>query len=59
MATSDFFAEFLCITISLTFVYGFPNKRWLRAIDVTLEKKKGVRKIYLLRIIGLLEADLS
>jgi len=59
MATSDYCAEFLCIMISLPFVYGFPNDRWLREIDVMLEKKKGVRKIHLLRIIGLLEADFN
>ena len=43
--------------ISLPFVYGFLNKQWLRKIDVMLEKKKGVRNIHLLLIIGLLEAD--
>ena len=59
MAASDYCAEFLCIMISLPFVYGFPNDRWLREIDVMLEKKKGVRKIHLLRIIGLLEADFN
>ena len=59
MAARDYCAEFLCIMISLPFVYGFPNERWLREIDVMLEKKKGVRKIHLLRIIGLLEADFN
>ena len=59
MAESDYCVEFLYITISLSFVYGFTNERWLREIDVMLEKKKGVRKIHLLRIIGLLEADFN
>ena len=59
MAARDYCAEFLCIMISLPFVYGFSNDRWLREIDVMLEKKKGVRKIHLLRIIGLLEADFN
>ena len=59
MAESDELSEFLCIMISLPFVYGFACKRWLRAIDVMLEKKKGVRKIHMLRIIGLLEADFN
>ena len=48
MAESDYCAEFLCIMISLPFVYGFTNDRWLREIDVMLGKKKGVRKIHLL-----------
>ena len=59
MAESDELAEFLCIMISLPFVYGFACRRWLRAIDVMLEKKKGVRKIHMLRIIVLLEADFN
>ena len=40
-------------------MFGFANNRWLREVDVMLEKKKGVRKIHLLRIIGLLEADFN
>ena len=56
MAASDFCVEFLCIISSLPFMYGFTNDQWLREIDVMLEKKKGARKIDLLRIIGLLEA---
>ena len=59
MAANDYCAEFLCIMISLPFTYGFVNNRWCREIDVMLEKKKGVRKIHLLRIIGLLEADFN
>ena len=45
--------------ISLPFVYGFTNDRWLQEIDMMLGKKKGVRKIQLLRIIGLLGADFN
>ena len=57
MSLSDYCSEFLCIMTSLIFIYGFVNKRWLRCIDVMLEKKKGVRKIHTLRIMGLLKAD--
>ena len=59
MAARNFCAEFLCIMISLPFVYGFANDQWLREIDVILEKKKGVRKIHLLWTIGLLEVDFN
>ena len=59
MAACDYCAEFLFIMVSLPFMYGFVNNRWTREIDVMLEKKKGVRKIHLLRIIGLLEADFN
>jgi len=40
--------------MSLPFMYGFINTRWTRSIDVMLEKKRGNRKIHMLRIIGLL-----
>ncbi|KAL7502111.1 hypothetical protein ACHAXN_000330 [Cyclotella atomus] len=43
--------------MSLPFMYGFANPRWSNEVDVMLEKKAGIRKIHLLRIIGLLEAD--
>ena len=52
-------SEYLCVMMSLPFVYGFVNKRWLKMIDVMLEKKKGMRHIHMLRIIGLLEADFN
>jgi hypothetical protein len=45
--------------MSIPFMYGFVNTRWLREVDVMLEKKKDVRMIHMLRIIGLLEADFN
>ena len=36
MALSDYLAEFLCISISLPFIYGFTNTIWLDMIDVML-----------------------
>ncbi|KAL7524524.1 hypothetical protein ACHAWF_002609, partial [Thalassiosira exigua] len=59
MAANDYLAEFQCIMISLPFMYGFANVRWLKEIDFMLEKKKGIRMIHILRIIGLLEADFN
>ena len=59
LAEQDNFAEFLCIMMSLPFMYGFVNTRWLREVDVMLEKKKDVRMIHMLHIIGLLEADFN
>jgi hypothetical protein len=59
LAEQDDFAEFLCIMMSLPFMFGFANPRWSNEIDVMLEKKPGVRMIHLLRIIGLLEADFN
>jgi hypothetical protein len=59
LAEQDDFAEFLCVMMSLPFMYGFVNQRWLHKIDVMLEKQKGVQMIHLLCIIGLLEADFN
>ncbi|KAL7502242.1 hypothetical protein ACHAXN_002702, partial [Cyclotella atomus] len=45
--------------MSMPFEFGFVNERWTNAIDVMLEKKRGIRRIHMLRIIGLLEADFN
>ena len=59
MAECDYLAEFLAVMLSLPFIYGFVCNRWLRGIDVMIEKKKGVRWIHTLRLIELLEADFN
>jgi hypothetical protein len=43
MAKSDHHSSFLCTLVSLPFIYGFANTRWMNMIDVMLEKKPGVR----------------
>ena len=59
MVADDDFAEWLSIMISIPFIFGFAPNRWKTMTDVMLEKKKGVRQIHQLRIIGLLEADFN
>jgi hypothetical protein len=59
LAQDDELAEWLSIMISLPFQHGFVCDRWMRSIDVMLEKKRGNRKIHMLRIIALLEADFN
>ena len=53
MAKSDHLSSFLCSLVSLPFIHGFANTRWMNMIDVMLEKKPGVRNIHMLRIIDL------
>ena len=53
MAQSNYLSSFLCSLVSLPFIYGFANTRWMNMIDVMLEKKPGVRNIHMLRIIGI------
>ena len=59
LARDDELAGWLSTMMSLPFQYGFINDRWTHSIDVMLEKKPGNRKIHMLRIIGLLEADFN
>ena len=53
------FWEYMAVMMSLPFIYGFSNKRWENVIEVMLEKKPNIRKIHLMRIIGLVEADFN
>jgi hypothetical protein len=50
MAKSDHLSSFLCTLVSLPFIYGFANTRWMNMIDVI---KPRVHNIHMLRIIGL------
>ena len=59
VAKDDKVAKWMAIMMSLPFMYGFVNERWTKVIDVMLEKKQGIRKIHMLRIIALLEADFN
>jgi hypothetical protein len=52
-AKSDHLSSFLCSLVSLPFIHGFANTRWMNMINVMLKKKPGVRNIHMLRIIGL------
>jgi hypothetical protein len=57
IAEIDEFADLHAKWVSIPFRYGFIIARWLKEIDCMLEKKAGVRKIHILRIIGLIEGD--
>ncbi len=59
MAAADSIADYLVVMMRLPFLYGFCNDRWAKCLDVMLEKKKGIRQIHQLRIIGLVEADFN
>ena len=59
LAAEDDLAGWMSLMMSMPFEFGFVNDRWTNAIDVMLEKKKGIRRIHMLRIIGLLEADFN
>ena len=59
MAKSNHISSFLCILVSLPFIYGFVNPHWSNLTDVILEKKPGVRQIHVLRIIGLVSPEFN
>ena len=49
----------MSVMLSMPFKYGFSVWRLENAVDVMIEKSEGVRKIHLMRIIGLIEADFN
>ena len=59
IAEDDKLSKNHSIMISLPFMYGFVCNRWKKIIDCMLEKKPGVRKIHIMRIICLFEADFN
>jgi hypothetical protein len=59
LARDEEVSEWMALMMSMPFEFGFVNERWTKVIDVMLEKKRGVRKIHMLRIIALLEADFN
>ena len=59
IAQEDDLASWLSIMMSLPFMYGFVNTRWAKMVDVMIEKKRGNRKIHMLRLLGGLEADFN
>ncbi|KAL7529017.1 hypothetical protein ACHAXR_002748, partial [Thalassiosira sp. AJA248-18] len=59
IALDDMLSDHHTIMMRLPFMHGFVNDRWTKCIDVMLEKKKGIRQIHQMRIIGLVEADFN
>jgi hypothetical protein len=59
IAEDDKLSAIHAIMISLPFMYGFICNCWRKIIDCMLEKKTGVRKIHIMRIICLFEADFN
>ena len=59
IAYSDTLSTTMSKMMSMPFRFGIPNHRWMKCIDVMIEKKKNIRQIHQLRIIGLLEADFN
>ena len=51
LAEDDDLAELHSLWLSIPFMYGFTSERHLKEIDCMLEKKYGVRRIHILRII--------
>ncbi|KAL7536182.1 hypothetical protein ACHAXR_006960 [Thalassiosira sp. AJA248-18] len=59
IALDDTLSDHHTIIMRLPFICGFVNDRWKKCMDVMLEKKKGIRQIHQMRIIGLVEADFN
>eukprot|EP00956_Cyclotella_meneghiniana_P028262 scaffold65213_cov39-Cyclotella_meneghiniana.AAC.1 len=59
IAEDDELSAIHATMISLPFKHGFICDRWKKIIDCMLEKKPGVRKIHIMRIICLFEADFN
>ena len=57
LAEVEDYYSFLCVMMSLPFMYGFANRLWQRAINAILEKVTGSGTSTPLRIIGLVEPN--
>eukprot|EP00957_Ditylum_brightwellii_P111714 8520527-Ditylum_brightwellii.AAC.1 len=45
--------------MTLPFCYGFTPTKWLKSVDVMLEKDPGSPKLHRLQIIVIVEADMN
>ena len=52
-------AQYYSVMMILPFIHGFKNDRCAKIINVMLKKKAGIKKVHLLRTIGLVEADFN
>ena len=59
VAKSNYLSSFMCVMISLPFMYGFVNNLWMKMTDFMIEKKRGIREIQTLRIIGKVSAGFN
>ena len=59
IASSNKISAYMAVMMRQSFMHGSVNDRWAKCINIMLEKKKGVQKIHMLRIIGLVEADFN
>ncbi len=57
MAKSKYLSAFLCILLSLPFIYGFVNPVWTNIIDCMIKKKQGCQQIHPMKIIGLIYTE--
>jgi hypothetical protein len=59
IAEDEGLADTHSLWMSLPFMFGFVCNRWKHIIDCMLEKKTGMQKIHMMRIITLIEAEFN
>ena len=57
MASSNNCAEFLCVMMSLPYMFGFQVDRWINVIDCMIRKKDDIDHIHMCRLLVLMSAD--
>ena len=59
IASDSKMAQYCSVMMRLPFIHGFKIDQWAKSIDVMPPKEVGIKNIYLLQIIGLVEADFN
>ena len=57
VAKSNYLLDIMSVLLSLPFMYGFINTKWVNVTNFILRKKSGPNKIHMIQIIRKMDAE--